>query len=272
MSTMNPLKFVGGLVLEIGAVIAVLAIIPGLGGSEALRLSQNGFSANSSMAPNSFATSPVTPASLPNEVFFDAQSPRVLDNPNQQRPARPTAWQNDLVPPPPVAQQRYVEQMLDHNSQRALDAAARVWSQGDRLLPPELRVRREAPIENLATNNDRAPQHAGEPIRDLSPRRQVREYRTEEYRPDDYRSNNYNSNNEIVPEYVVPPTVAERNYSRPSHYAPVQRNSAQGTSVAGNSVQGNPAPSFTHSRYSPPSNPAPRYSAYEQPRRLEERY
>jgi hypothetical protein len=252
MSTMNPLKFVGGLVLEIGAVIAVLAIIPGLGGSEALRFSNAGFNANSSLPGNSFATNSVTPASLPNEVFFDAQSSRVLDNPNQERGRPRSAWTNDLVPPPPVAQQRYVEEMLDHNSQRALDAAARVWNQGDRLLPPELRARRQPPAENLAANYDRAPQHAGEPIRDLGTRRPVPEYRTEEYRP-----NQFGSSDEIVPEHVVPPTTAERNYSRPSHYSPVQANS----------VQGNPAPNFAPSRYSPP-----RYSAQEQPRRIDPRY
>lgn len=213
MSTMNPLKFMGGLVLEIGAVIAVLAIIPGLGGSESLRLTGANTSPASSFANNSLA--PMT-----NQVFFDAQSSRVLDEPNQQR----TAWQNDLIPPPPAAQQRYVEEMLDHNSQRALDAATRLWTQGDRLLPPDLRVRREA-----------ADQHAGEPIRDLSQRRPA-------FRADDNRADN-----EIVPEYVVPPAVAEQNYNRPSHYAPPQNRPT--------------------SRYSPP-----RYSAQEQPRRVDERY
>ena len=277
MSTMNQLKFLGGLVLEIGAVIAVLAIIPGLGGSEALRFSNAGFNANSSLPANSFATNSVAQTSLPNEVFFDGQSSRVLDNPNQDRSRPRSAWINDLVPPPPVAQQRYVEEMLDHNSQRALDAAARVWNQGDGLLPPELRVRPQPATENLAANYDRGPksaysqqpanlqqqsaysqqQSAGEPIRDLGTRRRVPEYRTEEYRP-----NQFGHSDEIVPEYVVPPTTAERDYGRPSHYAPMP----------------NPAPS----RYAPPSNPLPngslpsnspqRYSVQERPRRMDQRY
>ena len=133
MSTMNPLKFVGGLVLEIGAVIAVLAILPGFGSSEpSLPLS--------SLAP-----------AVPNQVFFNAESSRVLDNAPRRNPAPPAAWQNEFSPPPPREQQRFVEGMLDHNSQRALDATARLWNQGDRLLPPELRVRREPIIEPIET-------------------------------------------------------------------------------------------------------------------------
>jgi len=120
---MNPLKFVGGMILEIGAVIAVLAMLPAFGSRDA-------------QYPAASFTE-----SQPNQVFFDARSSHVVGNLNEPTPR--AAWQSDLVSPPPVAQQRYVESTLDHNGQRALDAAARVWNQGDQLLPPELRVRRE---------------------------------------------------------------------------------------------------------------------------------
>ena len=128
--SMNPLKYLGGLVLEIGAVIAALAFLPALGGSPAALFTPA--SQSTQLAP---ATS--------NQVFYDAQTTRVM-NPAalDQQPAR-TAWQNEFAPQPNVAQQRFVEGMLDHNSQRAMDTAARVWNRGDELLPPDLRVRRE---------------------------------------------------------------------------------------------------------------------------------
>jgi hypothetical protein len=135
MSTMNPLKFAGGMILEIGAVIAVLAMLPAMGNREA-----------------AYSATPEVSDS-PNQVFFDATSSRVVDSARSSSQQTKT-WQSDLVPLPPIAQQRYVENTLDHNSQRALDAAARIWNQGDRLLPPELRVRREpdvvSPLERRA--------------------------------------------------------------------------------------------------------------------------
>jgi hypothetical protein len=140
MSTMNPLKFFGGMILEIGAVIAVLAMLPALGSRDAQYPAAASFS-----------------ESQPNQVFFDARSSRVVGNVNEQ-PVPRAAWQSDLVSPPPVAQQRYVENTLDHNGQRALDAAARFWNRGDQLLPPDLRVRHDpAPPMNELVPSHYAP-------------------------------------------------------------------------------------------------------------------
>lgn len=180
MSTMNPLKFVGGLVLEVGAVIAALAILPGLGG----------WAGSDSQKFSSTAAESI----IPNQVYFDANSSRVLDEP-AQRATPPAAWQNDFAPAPPVTQQRYVENTLDHNSQRALDAAARLWNQGDRLLPPDLRVRRDA-----------ADDRAGEPLREYAPRESMP--RTADHRTDHYYT------------APSPPPSASPEYRRTSHYAP----------------------------------------------------
>src|SRR4051812_17722482 len=109
MSTMNPLRFLGGMILEIGAVVAVLAILPGMGSREVV----NPYATNSNGAPYN---------EIPNQVFFDARSSRLVDDPG--RPPQPSGFrQNELIPVPPVSQQRYVENSLDYNSQRALDAA-----------------------------------------------------------------------------------------------------------------------------------------------------
>ncbi len=123
MSAMNPFKFLGGLVLEIGAVIGVLAVLPAMGPQDS--------TANTSLT------------SEPNQVFFNAQSSRVYGEPALPRPAPPAVWQNDFAATPPPAQQRFVEDTLDFNSQRVLDAATRLTNRGDQLLPPELRVPRE---------------------------------------------------------------------------------------------------------------------------------
>jgi hypothetical protein len=230
MSSMNPLKFFGGLVLEVGAVIAALAILPGLGGL-----------GGSNPALSNTAAESI----IPNQVYFDANSSRVMDEP-VPRTSPPAAWQNDYAPPPPVSQQRFVENTLDHNSQRALDAAARLWNQGDRLLPPDLRVRRDVV-------DDRG----GEPLREYSPRDvmprdttplqrepQQREVMPRELmtRTADYRTDNNYANNYVAPSQPTQPASPE--YRRPSYYAPPTQRSE-----------------FT-----------PRYSAQEQPRRLDERY
>lgn len=218
MSTMNPLKFVGGLVLEIGAVIAVLAILPGMGSSEPSGLS-------------SLSSAPLQS----NQVYFDAKSSRVLGA-SEQRVAPPAAWQNDFAAAPPVNQQRYVEEMLDHNSQRALDAAARVWNQGDRLLPPELRVRREAaesagaPQRSVYDEPNRFDHQSAEPIRPITPRNAARP-RDLLAAPNEGGSNPY-AGAEFNPRQNVPlptpapqlgsyiPPPAPRDLARPSHYAP----------------------------------------------------
>jgi hypothetical protein len=226
MSTLNPLKFVGGLVLEVGAVVAALAILPGLGG----------LGGNNSALSNTSAES-----IIPNQVYFDANSSRLVDEPTP-RTTPPAAWQNDYAPVPPVSQQRYVENTLDHNSQRALDAAARLWNQGDRLLPPDLRVRREV-----------ADDRSGEPLREYSPRDVMprdtiplqREVMTREMMPRtaDYRTDNNYANNYTAPSPPTQPASPE--YRRPSYYAPPTQRSE-----------------FT-----------PRYSStQEQPRRMDERY
>ncbi|QDU30920.1 hypothetical protein ETAA8_60730 [Anatilimnocola aggregata] len=137
----NPFKFLGGMVLEIAAVVAVLALLPALGSREkqATALSQ-------------------LSSAIPNQVFFDAKSARTLDlipptqvphdQPvqSQYAPARstpPAVWASDFSRPAPVAQQRFVEEMLDYNSQRAMDVATRVFQRGEELLPAELRVARQ---------------------------------------------------------------------------------------------------------------------------------
>jgi hypothetical protein len=241
MSTLNPLKFVGGLVLEVGAVVAALAILPGLGG----------WGSSDNRLSNASAES-----LLPNQVYFNADSSRVLDEP-AQRTAPPVAGQNDFAPPPPLTQQRYVENMLDHNSQRAIDAAARLWNQGDRLLPPDLRVRR-----------DLADDQTGEPLREIRSRetmpRETPHATLRETRPitADYRTDNYNP----APPVAIP--QANTDYRQPSYYAP------RATQVQPSYA----APNYTAPSYSPPSNyqtpnyTAPRYSAQEQPRQLDERY
>jgi hypothetical protein len=217
MSTLNPLKFVGGLVLEVGAVIAALAILPGLGGwagSDPMKLS------------NTAAES-----IIPNQVYFDANSSRVMDDPTQ-RTSPPAVWQNDFAPPPPMTQQRYVENTLDHNSQRALDAATRLWNQGDRLLPQDLRVRRDV-VEDRTS----------EPLREYTPRQVApRDTMPREMTPRDIlpRTADYR----VEDNYAAPSPPATTEYRRPSHYAPpAARNE------------------FT-----------PRYNAQEQPRRMDVRY
>ncbi len=203
MSTLNPLKFVGGLVLEVGAVIAALAILPGLGG----------WVGGDSQRFSSTAAESI----IPNQVYFDANSSRIIDEPT--RTSRPTAWQNDYAPTPPVTQQRFVENTLDHSSQRALDAAARLWNQGDRLLPPDLRVRREVPNEQ----NEQVVDRSVEPLREYAPRETMQRQtmprepmprdlmpRTADYRLDE----DYSKSSFTTPEY-----------HRPSHYAqPSTRN------------------------------------------------
>jgi hypothetical protein len=136
MST-NPLKYLGGLILEIGAVVAALAFIPALGGVPAQ------FIMPASAQPQGLGPVSQHPA-IPNQVFFNARSDRLLDSAARQGESVRTPWQNDFAPQPSVAEQRFVETMLDHNSQRVLDSAVRLWNQGDELLPPELRVRRGA--------------------------------------------------------------------------------------------------------------------------------
>ncbi|WP_254509422.1 hypothetical protein [Anatilimnocola floriformis] len=242
MTTMNPFKFVGGFVLEVGAVIAALAILPGLGGSNLLNF---GHASNGNLPSDRLAAQAEV---IPNQVYFSADSNRVMDQP-QQRPTPPAAWQNDYAPTPPVAQQRFVENMLDHNSQRAMDAAARLWNQGDRLLPAELRVRRETP-----TNN----QYAGEPVRQYQqPPQQPQSYQpqqTDRYQPQSQYQQQpsqyyqqqaqqprsaYRNDREMIAEDVLP-SSPEIN-RQPSHYAPSPRMQS-------------------------------RYSAQEQPRRLDGRF
>jgi hypothetical protein len=137
------------MILEIGAVIAVLAILPGMGSREAAYPSPT--AASSGRNGGSFYSD------VPNQVFFDARSSRLVDDPG--RPPQPSGIRhNELIPVPPVSQQRYVENSLDYNSQRALDAATRIWDQGDRLLPPELRVRRDAEAAPLRELPQRGPE------------------------------------------------------------------------------------------------------------------
>lgn len=152
MSTMNPLKFLGGMILEIGAVVAVLAMLPAMGTRGESAYSQSAYPAVPEMN------------SVSNQVFFDARSSRVVDDRSTHPPTR-AAWQSDLIAPPPATQQRFVEDSLDHTSQRALDAAARLWNRGDRLLPPELQVRTQPetlqPVERPAPtwSEPKAPSH-----------------------------------------------------------------------------------------------------------------
>lgn len=222
MSSMNPLKFLGGLVLEVGAVIAALAVLPGLGGwanSDSLKLS------------NTAAESVI-----PNQVYFDANSSRLVDDPLQHT-SPPAAWQNDFAPAPPVPQQRFVENTLDHSSQRALDAAARLWSQGDRLLPADLRVRREP----MDVRNDEPRNMAS---RNSEP---LREYMLQDQPRDLPRSADYREEGSFGPSQ---PAYSQQQplpleYRRPSHYA---------------------QPSAPRHEYTP------RYSAQDQPRRVDERY
>jgi hypothetical protein len=252
MSTMNPLKFVGGLVLEVGAVIAALAIIPGLGGSGLTNFGQL------SSAPNDRLAMPAASADMPNQVFFSADSSRVIDEP-AARPTPPAAWQNDFAPPPPVSQQRYVENMLDHNSQRALDAAARLWTQGDRLLPPELRVQRQP--ANPPANQPSSRDYAGEPVRQYQqpyqpqpvypqqrPAYSQQQPAYSQPQPQPYQPQyqqpvrTYAQNRESIAEEVLP---SAPEIDRPSNYAPV------------NSLN---------------QRPQPRYSAQDQPRYVDRRY
>lgn len=172
--TLNPLKYLGGLVLEIGAVVAALAFIPALGGSPA-EFFPPGSSQSSRLGPHSESV-------IPNQVFFDAQSTRVMDQAALHRQPARSAWQNDFAPPPSVADQRFVENMLDHNSQRAMDTALRAWNQSDELLPPDLRVRREAsPPRELVPPQDvqplvqvqTLPRAANNPPSHYAPRRVV---------------------------------------------------------------------------------------------------
>jgi hypothetical protein len=253
MSTMNPLKFVGGLVLEVGAVIAALAILPGLGGSGLTNFGQLSSTSNDRLAMQGTSAD-----IIPNQVFFNADSSRMIDEP-QSRPTpsaysqqKPAAWQNDFAPAPPVSQQRYVENMLDHNSQRALDAAARLWTQGDRLLPQELRVRREMPNHQVPSNH----QTAGEPIRQYQ-QPQVRQpepqqrYQPQPYQPQPYQPHSYQQPNSQQPRAVYSPdreSIAEEVLPSPPE---VYRQPAQ---------------------YAPASPAPQRYSVQEQPRYLDRRY
>lgn len=173
--TMNPLKYLGGLVLEIGAVVAALAFIPALGGSPAE------FFQPGSTQSRTFG-SPLSDPTFPNQVYFDAQSTRVMDQAALNRQPVRSAWQNDFAPPPSAADQRFVENMLDHNSQRAMDTALRAWNQSDELLPPDLRVRREAsPPRELVPPQDvqplvqvqTLPRAANNPPSHYAPRRVV---------------------------------------------------------------------------------------------------
>lgn len=160
MST-NPFKFMGGLVLEIAAVVAVLSLLPAFGtrDPQAVSLSQSA-------------------TAVPNQVFFDAQSARRLDlvptaqpmpmtsplltpppaaslspapalqgNDFSARPTPPAVWSSDYAPRPSAADQRFVEDVLDHSSQRVLDTAARVFERGEELLPTDLRARPQAANE-----------------------------------------------------------------------------------------------------------------------------
>jgi hypothetical protein len=167
--TMNPLKYLGGLVLEIGAVVAALAFLPALGGSPAEFFSPTS-SPSGSRGPAYGQALPNQ--AIPNQVFFDAQTPRVMDQAALNRQPVRGAWQNDFAPQPSAADQRFVESMLDHNSQRAMDTAARVWTRGDELLPPDLRVRGEAnpPREMI-------------PPREVRPLREVQSQPRTEYNP-----------------------------------------------------------------------------------------
>jgi hypothetical protein len=159
--SMNPLKYLGGLVLEIGAVVAALAFIPALGGSPA-DFFQPAASRSPALGP-AHSNQPFA-----NQVYFDAQSTRVMDQAAFNRQPVRSAWQNDFAPPPTVADQRFVESMLDHNSQRAMDTALRVWNRGDELLPSELRTRREAaPPQQLNPPREFSPPVAA---RELKPR------------------------------------------------------------------------------------------------------
>ena len=173
--TMTPLRYLGGLVLEIGAVVAALAFIPALGGSPA-ELFQPGPTQSSSFGP------PSSNQMISNQVFFDAQSTRVMEPAALNRQPVRSAWQNDFAPQPTVAEQRFVENMLDHNSQRAMDSALRVWNRGDELLPPDMRMRGEVnpprelvpardvrPLEQVQT----LPRAANNPPSHYAPRRVV---------------------------------------------------------------------------------------------------
>jgi|GEM_PF-4148853 len=216
MSTMNPLKFLGGLVLEVGAVIAALAILPGLGGSG---LNFTGLGS----ANNDRLVMPTAAGIIPNQVYFDAKSSRMVDEPRQ---APPAAWQNDFAPPPPATQQRYVENMLDHNSQRALDAAARIWTQGDRLLPPELRVRREPqlPTQPQFQSQSQQQNYTGEPIRDWQqPRTEFRAEREAYSQPQPTNSQPQSAYSQQQPAADRVLTSEPPRYVQESHYAPASR-------------------------------------------------
>jgi len=125
----NPFKFLGGMVLEIAAVVAVLALLPTFYSE----------SATTSVSQLSSIT--------PNQVFFDAKSPRNFDLTSTGQSTPPAVWGSDFARPASPQQQRFVEGVLDHNSQRAMDVAARVWQRGDELLPTDLRVQRQAANE-----------------------------------------------------------------------------------------------------------------------------
>ena len=261
MSTLNPLKFFGGLVLEVGAVVAALAIIPGLGGGLP-HFGQTTPDRISLEAPSNQRPPVAQADQIPNQVFFSADSSRMMDQP-QARPTPPAAWQNDYAPAPPVTQQRYVENMLDHNSQRAMDAAVRLWSQGDRLLPQDLRVRRDQPnngqpvnnqpINNTLNNN----QYAGEPVRQYQQPQQ--------------------------PQRVAQPNYSQPTYSQPqqpprSAYAMDRESLAENVLPSSPEVYRQPTQPV-QPRQTPPSYYAPtnrmqqsRYLPQEQPRQLDGRY
>ncbi|WP_425615919.1 hypothetical protein NA78x_005854 [Anatilimnocola sp. NA78] len=216
----NPFKFLGGMVLEIAAVVAVLAMLPTFsstffwsGEPQATSLSQ-------------------LPEVTPNQVFFDARSARKFDLGSSQS-TPPAVWASDFARPVSPQQQRFVEGVLDHNSQRAMDVASRVWERGDAMLPADLRVQRQAAneiprlapprneaVRNYATNYDASREL---PLNDLD-RGQLVELpsaqpvRANDYQdrhpsfaetyqrpaPSNYSANNYAANSLPASNYAAP--------------------------------------------------------------------
>lgn len=244
----NPMKFMGGLVLEIAAVIAVLSLLPAFGSRD----------------PQATSLSQLQSA-LPNQVFFDAQSARVLDLPAsrgvltsptstlepQVRSTPPAVWASDFSQPRSAPDQRFVEDMLDNTSQRAMDAAARVWDRGEELLPADLRARRqptqaanEAP--RLTPPSHNTPSFGRTPVQNID-RGELIELPSAQ-RTNDYATSNYSSNNYPASNYrpqPVHPSFADT-YQAPQTQA----------------LQSQPLTTgVVHPRFSPrPQQPAASYS------------
>jgi hypothetical protein len=106
MSATNPFKFVGGLLLEIGAVIAVLALLPAFSARDPFGLSTPASSALSTPAAARAADDFFAPNSL---RMLDERNLRERPSPAYTAPARQPDYSRQ-APPPAFPREAYVHE------------------------------------------------------------------------------------------------------------------------------------------------------------------